>query len=87
MAITQSERKRPRRTFTMEDAVFELLTRSAEDADVSRIRLLEHLVLRAERSATSSRRPCASGGRTPYPNYPPLRRTYATRGPANGCLG
>ena len=44
MAIAQTERKRPRRTFTMEDASFELLTRLAEDADVSRSRLLEKLV-------------------------------------------
>ena len=87
MASAQKERKRPRRTFTMDDEVFELLTQLAEAGDVSRSRLLEHLVLRAERSATSSRRPCASGGRTPYPNYPPLRRTYATRGPASGCPG
>ena len=72
MAITQSERKRPRRTFTMEDAVFELLTRSAEDADVSRIRLLEHLVLRAERSATSSRPPLRLWGKDPVPELPAI---------------
>ena len=44
MAIAEPERKRPRRTFTMDDAVFELLTRLSEDADVSRSRLLERLV-------------------------------------------
>ena len=44
MAIAQTERKRPRRTFTMDDEVFELLTRLSEDADVSRSRLLERLV-------------------------------------------
>ena len=44
MATTQNERKRPRRTFTMDDQIFELLTRLSEDADVSRSRLLEHLV-------------------------------------------
>ena len=44
MATTQTERKRPRRTFTMDDEVFELLTRLSEDADVSRSRLLEQLV-------------------------------------------
>ena len=44
MAIAQTERKRPRRTFTMDDEVFELLTRLSEDADVSRSRLLEKLV-------------------------------------------
>ena len=44
MAIAQTERKRPRRTFTMDDEVFERLTRLAEDADISRSRLLEQLV-------------------------------------------
>ena len=44
MAIAQSERKRPRRTFTMDDEVFERLTRLAEDADISRSRLLEQMV-------------------------------------------
>ena len=44
MAVAQSERKRPRRTFTMDDEVFEQLTRLAEDADISRSRLLEQLV-------------------------------------------
>ena len=46
MAIAQSESKRarPRRTFTMDDEVFERLTRLAEDADISRSRLLEQLV-------------------------------------------
>ena len=44
MATTQTERKRPRRTFTMDDEVFELLTRLAEDVDVSRSRLLEQMV-------------------------------------------
>ena len=44
MAIAQTERKRPRRTFTMDDEVFEQLTRIAEDADTSRSRLLEQLV-------------------------------------------
>ena len=44
MATTQTERKRPRRTFTMDDEVFELLTRLSEDADVSRSRLLEKMV-------------------------------------------
>ena len=46
MALVQSESKRtrPRRTFTMDDAVFENLTRLAEDADISRSRLLELLV-------------------------------------------
>ena len=38
------ERKRPRRTFTMDDEVFAHLTRLAEDADTSRSRLLEQLV-------------------------------------------
>ena len=46
MAIAQSESKRarPRRTFTMDDEVFERLTRLAEDADISRSRLLEQMV-------------------------------------------
>ena len=46
MAIAQSESKRarPRRTFTMDDEVFERLTRLAEDADISRSRLIEQLV-------------------------------------------
>ena len=46
MATTQTERKRPRRTFTMDDEVFELLTRLSEDedVDVSRSRLLEKMV-------------------------------------------
>ena len=44
MAIAQTERKRPRRTFTMDDEVFERLTRLAEDADISRSRLIEQLV-------------------------------------------
>ena len=44
MAIAQSERKRPRRTFTMDDEVFERLTLLAEDADISRSRLLEQMV-------------------------------------------
>ena len=46
MAIAQSESKRarPRRTFTMDDEVFERLTRLAEDADISRSRLIEGLV-------------------------------------------
>ncbi len=44
MATTQTERKCPRRTFTMDDAVFELLTRLSEDVDVSRSRLLEKMV-------------------------------------------
>ena len=44
MAIAQTERKSPRRTFTMDGEVFELLTRLSEDADVSRSRLLERLV-------------------------------------------
>ena len=35
---------RPRRTFTMDNEVFELVTRLAEDADTSRSRLLEQLV-------------------------------------------
>ena len=46
MALVQSESKRtrPRRTFTMDDEVFENLTQLAEDADISRSRLLEQLV-------------------------------------------
>ena len=44
MAIAQTERKRPRRTFTMDDEVFERLTLLAEDADISRSRLLEQMV-------------------------------------------
>ena len=44
MAIAQNERKRPRRTFTMGDEVFERLTLLADDADTSRSRLLEQLV-------------------------------------------
>ena len=44
MAATQTERKRPRRTFTMDDEVFELLTQLAEAGDVSRSRLLEQMV-------------------------------------------
>lgn len=44
MATTQTERKRPRRTFTMDDEVFELLTQLAEAGDVSRSRLLEQMV-------------------------------------------
>ena len=46
MAIAQSESKRarPRRTFTMDDEVFERLTRLAEGTDTSRSRLLEQLV-------------------------------------------
>ena len=46
MAIAQSESKRarPRRTFTMDDEVFERLTRLAEGTDISRSRLLEQLV-------------------------------------------
>ena len=46
MAIAQPERKRarPRRTFTIDDEVFERLTRLAEDADISRSRLIEQLV-------------------------------------------
>ena len=46
MAIAQSESKRarPRRTFTMDDEAFELLTQLAEDADTSRSRLLEQMV-------------------------------------------
>ena len=46
MAIAQNERKRPRprRTFTMDDEVFEQLTLLADDADTSRSRLLEQLV-------------------------------------------
>ena len=44
MAIAQTERKRPRHTFTMDDEVFELLTRLSEEADVSRSRLLEQMV-------------------------------------------
>ena len=44
MAIAQNERKRPRRTFTMADEVFERLTLLADDADTSRSRLLEQLV-------------------------------------------
>ena len=44
MATTQTERKRPRRTFTMDDEVFELLTELAEAGDVSRSRLLEQMV-------------------------------------------
>ena len=44
MAATQNERKRPRRTFTMDDEVFELLTQLAEAGDVSRSRLLEQMV-------------------------------------------
>ena len=35
---------RPRRTFIMDNEVFERLTRLAEDADISRSRLLEQLV-------------------------------------------
>ena len=35
---------RPRRTFTMDDEVFEQLTRMAQDADISWSRLLEQLV-------------------------------------------
>ena len=35
---------RPRRTFTMDDEVFEQLTRMTEDVDTSRSRLLEQLV-------------------------------------------
>ena len=46
MAIAQSESKRarPRRTFTMDDDVFERLTWLADDADISRSRLIEKLV-------------------------------------------
>ena len=44
MAASQTERKRPRRTFTMDDQAFEQLTRMAEDVDISRSRLLEQLV-------------------------------------------
>ena len=46
MALVQSEikRTRPRRTFTMDDEAFELLTQLSEDADTSRSRLLEQLV-------------------------------------------
>ena len=44
MATTQTERKRPRRTFTMDDEVFELLTQLAKAGDVSRSRLLEQMV-------------------------------------------
>ena len=44
MAIAQTERRRPKRTFTMDDKAFELLTQLAEDVDVSRSRLLERLV-------------------------------------------
>ena len=46
MALAQSEHKRtrPRRTFTMDDEAFELLTQLAEDADTSRSRLLEQMV-------------------------------------------
>ena len=44
MAIAQNERKRPRRTFTMDDEVFERLTLLAEGTDTSRSRLLEQLV-------------------------------------------
>ena len=46
MATPQTDRKRPRRTFTMGDDVFELLTQLAEDGDVSRSRLLESFVVR-----------------------------------------
>ena len=35
MAIAQNERKRPRRTFTMDDEVFERLTLLAEGTDTS----------------------------------------------------
>ena len=45
MATPQHDRKRPRRTFTMDDAAFEHLTYLAEAADVSRSRFLEQLVL------------------------------------------
>ena len=44
LAQSESKRTRPRRTFTMDDEVFEQLTRLAEDADTSRSRLLEQLV-------------------------------------------
>ena len=44
MTIAQTERRRPRRMFTMDDEVFEPFTRLSEDADVSRSRLLERLV-------------------------------------------
>ena len=46
MAIAQSESKRarPRRTFTMDDEVFERLTLLAQGTDTSRSRLLEQLV-------------------------------------------
>ena len=44
MAIAQPERKRPRRTFTMDDEVFERLTWLADNAGVSRSRLIEKMV-------------------------------------------
>lgn len=44
MATPQHERKRPRRTFTMDDEAYDHLTRLAEGADVSRSRLLEQMV-------------------------------------------
>ena len=44
LQAVQTERKRPRRTFTIDDEVFELLTRLADDVDVSRSRLLEQLM-------------------------------------------
>ena len=43
-AAAQPERKRPRRMFTMDDEAFGLLTRLADDADVSRSRLIEKMV-------------------------------------------
>ena len=42
--MAAAQRKRPRRTFTMDDEAFELLTRLADDADVSRSRLIEKMV-------------------------------------------
>ena len=44
MAIAQAEKRRPKRTFTMDDEVFELLTEMANGADVSRSRMIEKLV-------------------------------------------
>ena len=42
--MAAAQRKRPRRTFTMDGEVFERLTRLADNADVSRNRFIEKMV-------------------------------------------